>query len=394
MDKIASLKLAVEKAFGSPIRNYNDCQKLSYDISATTGILLNQNTLRRFWGIIKSSSKPSLTTLDTLAKYCGATTFDNFQPFSYTLSDERLIEHFIKLFENPNVDQVNNEVFLSVVREVITFLTDQPQLAISFLNKVAPTRLGQLYYFEQFVHIDKLNSFYGHGLEIYLNHKKTDEAQLFGSCLLYLRAWLSKDQQSLPKLYKRINTLAPHENIHPFVAGRWFACTLMHSQIDHTINGDTLLLEARRFHQKLSRASDNYKAFPCFEFVIVEALLLCEYFEEALFYINHAMISYPIKPTYVDQGFYTAFDLFKSMALYGVGKIKEAKKFYRNVDDNNFYFLSRKYFKTLYFIWREKLGYSMEGNRETINSLIAETDFTKLLDLLEDNRKGVKLAVC
>lgn len=53
-------------------------EELSEQVLQQTGVLLSANTLKRFFGKIKSSSAPSKNTLNTLAQFCGYESYYQF----------------------------------------------------------------------------------------------------------------------------------------------------------------------------------------------------------------------------------------------------------------------------------------------------------------------------
>src|SRR4030095_11742629 len=103
------------------------------------------------------------------------------------------LRYLVTIFTATQVRDGNDETYFSLVKHTINFLAQHQDLAQKFQRAIVKTRNGQDFYFEQFVNIDKLNSFYGEGLRYYLNERKTQEGQLFGNSLLCLRDWLSKD---------------------------------------------------------------------------------------------------------------------------------------------------------------------------------------------------------
>jgi len=74
---ITFLKTSTQKKAGFKIDNYNSSRRLSEIICIETGISLSYNTLRRFFGIVKSV-KPSNHTLDTLALFNGFLNYTDF----------------------------------------------------------------------------------------------------------------------------------------------------------------------------------------------------------------------------------------------------------------------------------------------------------------------------
>ena len=65
------LKDEVYKAFGSRLQTSTDFEALSESIEARTGALISVSTLKRLWGYVQPQSKPRMSTLNLLSRYCG-----------------------------------------------------------------------------------------------------------------------------------------------------------------------------------------------------------------------------------------------------------------------------------------------------------------------------------
>jgi hypothetical protein len=72
------LKKDVERKFGSDIKYSKQCQLLVEHIFEMTNRQLSISTIKRVFGIIHSSFKPSRYTLDTLSFYVG---FENWNHY-------------------------------------------------------------------------------------------------------------------------------------------------------------------------------------------------------------------------------------------------------------------------------------------------------------------------
>ena len=64
--------------------NY-DFEKLGLVIEEKTGVMLSINTLKRIWGKIKYDHSPTLTTLNTLARFLD---FDDWRSFTKSIKVE------------------------------------------------------------------------------------------------------------------------------------------------------------------------------------------------------------------------------------------------------------------------------------------------------------------
>jgi hypothetical protein len=138
---------------------------------------------------------------------------------------------------------------------------------------VAKTKNGQVFYFEQFVNIDKLASYYGDGLRYYIAEKKEPEANIFAHSLLVFKYWLTGEDEKLEEEYRLVCKNKFSKSFHPFVCGRYFATRLYYAQV-RGLQTERILGEAYKVWASLTPGNENYKSFPCFEFVFSEALIL------------------------------------------------------------------------------------------------------------------------
>lgn len=65
------LKDEVARTFGSRLETSTDFNALSDSIEARIGEILSASTLKRLWGYVSPQSRPRMSTLDLLSKYCG-----------------------------------------------------------------------------------------------------------------------------------------------------------------------------------------------------------------------------------------------------------------------------------------------------------------------------------
>ena len=69
----------VEKKYGEKISTANDCKYLSQEINDSINELISDSTLRRFFGLLSASSKPSAVTLSILSRFVGFEDWKDFQ---------------------------------------------------------------------------------------------------------------------------------------------------------------------------------------------------------------------------------------------------------------------------------------------------------------------------
>lgn len=173
-----TLKQEIERKFGRRVLSSADCLQLCTEISAWTKTKVSFNTLRRFFNLMKADHHPSLYTLNTLSSYCGFSSFDDFMKTRTHVSSTEnaeasfLLNYLVMLFKNVEITDINDATYFNLVQLTINFLEQHSYLVDRFQKEIAQTRNGQRFYYEQFIHVDKLNSFYGEGLQYYLYEKK------------------------------------------------------------------------------------------------------------------------------------------------------------------------------------------------------------------------------
>ncbi|MBS1917544.1 MAG: hypothetical protein JST87_14835 [Bacteroidetes bacterium] len=88
-----------------------DFENLSIEILNSTGVSLSASTLKRIWGKVDYNHLPSMTTLDTLAKFAGYETWRNFQKEQTALQEKNEAEKLIA----PEIPKQNNAKRWSLV---------------------------------------------------------------------------------------------------------------------------------------------------------------------------------------------------------------------------------------------------------------------------------------
>lgn len=385
---INSLKQEIEETFGRKVLTARDCNDISEEIFLKLNERVHTNTLRRFFGLVNSRFHASASTLNILARYCGFDSLEGISQvqksncFDTPMSGEgEILRYFYALFKNTKTTKANDEVFLSQTKCVINFI-DRNQLIADKLHKlIAKTKNGQEFYFEQFINIDKLNSYYGDGLRYYANEKHTDEAQIFAHSLLSFRYWLTGDVKKLRKHCEHVISHRLDESIHPFVSGRYFATQLYHAHASGVAT-EYILRNARKTHAELKQGRYNNKSVFCFELTFSEGLVLTEHYEEALFYLKESPDRHKNSNSYKEKGFYEMCDLLKTFAYSKLGEHDIALRILKRIRPAEFYFLSRKYKNILFFLSVIELNTRRSKIYEQLDVLIGSTGFSRLKDFI------------
>jgi hypothetical protein len=383
------LKKEIEEIFGQPITSYRECVLLSEEISRKTSYTINHNTLRRIYGLVKATYPPSTTTLTILARYCGYDSLEELvekkqQPGNAvpTFSPQDILSYISAVFKNTPVKEPHDITFAALVKQTVIFLQDHSLLNLELLKKIAKTKNGQDYYFEQFVHIDELNSLYGEGLRYYMNEKRTVSARIFGHSLLCLRAWLTGNPKDVQKHGDIVHRLQLPTYSHPFLLGIYYTALLLDADIQKADNSKILLDAAHAHaHASLQYFEGTHTPFPWFEYIFCIALVLTGQNQEALYYMDNIGSNRENPQPIVEEGRYETLRLLRGIALIKTERRMEAKNSYETIKPYQFHFLSKKFDTILYLtlgILLQKINPKVETQ---LDKLIKETGFVKMQSL-------------
>jgi len=381
---VSQLKLYTEKMLGRRVLSSTDCRFLSNDITQQLDSTLSFNTLRRFFNLMETKHHQSVYTLNILAAYCGFSSFDDFSNIVRRKPVENkgqqnpdLLFYLVMLFKDTEVSDEHDLIFFRFVRQTITFLEYHPDLIDQFQREIAKTNNGQLYYFEQFVNIDRLNAYYGDGLQYYLHEKRTTEAQIFGNYLLCLRYWLAMDNKNLEKHYDAVIQFDINKKTSPVTAARYYAAQL----IQAGTNPEPILIKARQFYAAVSLTIDNFMSVFRSYCTLSQTLLLTRQYEEALFYIDEFLKNrkkYVLPPN--ESSLTETIHLFKAIALVRSGEKAAGKEWLDSINICDFFFLSKQYLTILYLSIKQLLKKS-SCEQKQLQYLVRITGFVKLLQL-------------
>lgn len=381
-----TLKLEVERKIGRRILSSADCHQLCEEISKWTDAKLGFNTVRRFFSLLKADHNPSLYTLNTFSAYCGFSSYDDFVKSKVNgtaperVEDSGLLNYLILLFKNMEVSDVNDATYFNLVQHTIHYLEQHTYLIDRFQKEIAQTKNGQLFYYEQFIHIDWLNSFYGGGLNYYLSENKGAAAQVFARSLLCFKSWLIGDDDGMRRHYPFLLKYMPDKGIKPSICARYFASQLFYADINQE-DKERVIIKARQFYADLVPHKQHYASFYCFEIILSEALILTGQFEEALFYIEELFVKLKrYVPSYIDVVLLETICLYKAIVYAHTGRKQKATEILNDLAPLRFCFLSKQYLTILYLQLKRTLR-NKEGGHEQLDYLIDQTGFTRMASL-------------
>lgn len=284
-DLLPVLRKELENSFGRKILSSRDCLQMVEDIYQKTGYTINANTLRRFFGLVKTSYSASPSTLTILSKYCGFNSIDELQNVStgkatnHQAKPEELVHYMVSLFRNLPVRESFIPVVAPIVHQTVQLLNRNPGVVEKFQREIAGTTAGQYYYFEKSVNMDRLNGYYGDGLRFYMRARNNNEARVFTHAVLVLRHWLSNKYELLEKSMLALSSVPMSINYPPHILARSVAARLFYANYKNEIP-DRILADAAKYYSVMQTRYEYIDAD--FDLVIGEALILTNHIQEGL----------------------------------------------------------------------------------------------------------------
>ena len=378
-EALSALKKEIEQSFGRKISSYRDCIQLVEDIYQKTELNVNVNTIRRFFGLVKTNYSPSHSTLAIFSKYCGFGSIDELQNISMAVTTEKDINkeevyhYLVCLFKNIPVSEAYIPVIEPVVQQTIIFLERNPSLIDRFRREIATTKAGQYYYYERFVNMDRLNGYYGDGLKYYLRSKNNNEAKLFANSLLVLRYWMIEDLSLLEKHMKEALRIYTDQEYSPTTMSRFFAARLYYLNAKNDSPEKILAEISKYYNTKITDAKDISSVF--FDLIICEALTLTNQKMEALEWLKKSKVA-SYEKDHKDSSAYAILEniLLSSKApsqtrSYLVGPRKNRR--YLPIQST----LNKKYLRILQLSLKPEKKESKE-----LNTLIEATGYRRVLN--------------
>lgn len=392
-NQLELLRKETQKIFGRSVVQSADCKALSDMIDKQINEQINPQTIRRIFNLIPSTSNPSLYTLNTFSIFCG---YDDFQHFlhhksqsadnnhqngdSILTAQTEIIESF---FDNRNEIWRDNNYFTSV-RKIAQRIYENPLLGGSLWERLARNETAQTWLFERCPYIDGLVTNYGTGIQSYLRYKQTQEAKVFGNCLLFLGAYLSEDNAGIEKHFATIKELPFDNNIFRLPFARQIGTYILYYHL-HRKNELKKELVQRAIGNYLEENEGEEKSaifFPGYHYMMAEYLLLAECYEEAFYVLNRNIAVLKLIPeshhSYDHTG---ALQLKYIIANALTGNEDIARKQLSTIKPESFCFLFRDYFSIQYLLVKLYLAQTNASRKKNnakkeIERLIEKTGFT------------------
>ncbi|HEU5051664.1 MAG TPA: hypothetical protein VFT78_01060 [Hanamia sp.] len=317
---LEDLKNFTNNTFTEPVNYSFQCDDLSKDIKKVTGFYVSAQTLRRLYGFIKTEFYPSVKTLNVLAQYNG---FPNWHSFTEQLakmnSDSLTLDQEAKLylsFYQIDRKEERDMNYHNATKNIALRIVSNPELLSKLASSLASNPVSQIYFFERFPYTDGLGSpVYKRSIGLYLQ-KKTTEAQIFGNSLLFLSAFLCKNQKELNTSFEKLADHKLNENLHPFAVARYLGSKVLYFQLKNK-NLTELADEINYWNRYyLSKERLAFWRYPYFQHLIGCYLNLGGLFEDSYRIIRS--IRLPVEKYEIERGYKETLQVISSIARHSL----------------------------------------------------------------------------
>lgn len=377
-----SLKHLIRVKSNLKCTTFSEIQQLHVYILKATGSYLSVQTLSRVLGLVRTNFRPSMHTLDILAKYINYFSFDDFQ---YLHETEGVVKkdkaNFVGNFFNNIFSGINAFNYASnyyILQNIFAWMHAQPQFNVDIYTGVSSTPYGRKIFFQDFVNIDAFNKGFGKGLHYYLLHTNDREEKLLAYSLSCLRYYLNGDLVKFKNCFKNIQD-CKHEDIisyHPVVIDRFYATVILNQSI--TAESEDVTKDSHMPDLNMLSSSSLSLANSCYH--VGEALLLTGDFNRAddIFAacnVKDLRIPEQFKPDYILQ-----LKIFKMLCgfLTGHKSPEKVRALIDEMESTQLPFLQRDYLSLFLLSLKYKVAPKPKTRKtilESINMLIEKTGF-------------------
>lgn len=381
---IIHLQKNVIKNFGKQINTATDCEQLASLLKNDFNDHISAQTLRRFFGLIQSSSEPSMYTLNLLSKFCK---FQNFEHFCQSYSNSQL-ENFFGAKED------GEKNYWRKSEELCRQIADSPELLVSTHHRLMSFPLVRKYFMENHPMRDMIGTVYSNYFLAYLKYNQNNEAKIFAYGFLFHTAFLLENTELLELYYKKVKETELTEDVFVIPAALKFGVILLYA--DFTNNEHLFrktFKEMKNVRLRYIEASE--KSVCSFESTVLESLIFTNRFKEMQFLIDNNTVQKNDDKSYVPidrkQTHDEVFKILCVSAYHKMGITNNAKKFLDKINIANLGFGWEKYYSIMYYF--VQLDYAKHQDKKEIitklKTLINETYFCyyeeKLLKYTEEN---------
>ncbi|MEC5157706.1 hypothetical protein [Chryseobacterium sp. MP_3.2] len=358
------LRRAVCEQFGREVNTSVHCNELSVAIQKD-GILINPQTFRRFFGLIKTHGGFSNFTLDALAFYCGHADFSAYK--------KTLIENELELFLDEIGRTRSKDNYWKISDDLCRKIIESPSLLVSVHHKLLKYPLARTFFMEHHPIRDLAGTVYSQYFKDYLKYENSNEAKLFAYGFLYMGAFLTENEEFMDLYYQKIKEIELTPEIYILPVGRKFGVMLLHSHFrkdDETF--DKVFSQMVAVRENYRETSE--KSVCSFEYAVLEHLIFTDKTQEMLFLIDNNITQLYSDKKFIPQdrkeNHEECWSIMCAVAYLKMKDYKKSKNYLDKVNLENLSLGWQKYYAIQYYI--VKYIFSNPSEKEVILNKLTE----------------------
>lgn len=374
---LKSLRTHAEKKFGKKIVTAGDCEELSHTINLVTTTKVSGQTLRRFYGLIKSTSCTSRFTLNTLAKYCG---YNDFTAFEQSRSQQEL-EYF---FNGNGSDSDYWQKSAELCKQIST----SPELLAKTHLRLMSLPLARKFFIENHPLRDLLGTVYAQYFSTYLKFSQTPEARIFAYGFLFQSAFFQQNTELAELYYGKVKETSVTNNVHVIPAALKYGVQLLYEDSSGQEEAyEKTYSEMKMMRLRYREASTH--SVCSFEYTVLESLIFTKRITHLKFLFENQTLQLHEDEQYISAGRkQTHEEVWKILTAVCLVKFGEPENARRKLDEINLDNLEtgwKKYYSLLYYLTcLEVFPERQSAERvQQCRTLIEETNFCFFKDMLE-----------
>lgn len=377
--------LVIQK-FGREVKTHYDVLQLQEDMLNKSGKRLSAQTIKRVFGLIKSSSKPDPATLDAIAWYLNFPNYNDllkWQKISATANPPAengfASEMVLQILKDIHPENLYEPGLQQMVKNLFVLFERHMGLSSAIYPQLASTEFGRRLFFEQFIHYDGLAFNYGDALEHFLIYENEPGHRAFALCMLILRNYLTKNHEACRFYFSQLSLFSQEQihEFHPFIIGRYYGSKVLMNAIEGKNSAAYVEEQVQQLLLTERRATDLYHGYPCAEMVFAEALVLSGHFAQAHNLLSKGPAKEYQHPARLDITLKTHFEVIKLVAATYAGKLSTAagRKEMTRLSSAPIFFLSHNYINWLLCLVKAKLKIEPKLTQKKVAELAQKLGF-------------------
>ena len=340
---LEELRNAVSNKLGKQITSSSHCDELSAEVNKI-GFNINQQTFRRFFGLIKSSGKFHIFTLDALSQYCGFPDFSSFK--------KSLIENELEVFFGDIEAQHPEFNYWALSESICRKIIDSPSLLASVHHQLVKYPLARTFFIEHHPMRDLAGTVYAQYFHDYLKYEHANEAKLFAYGFLYMSAFLTENPEFMEIYSQKISETELTSEVYVLPAARKFGVPLLQSWLKKEEQNFTEIYNEMLAAREIYKNSSE-KSVCSFEYTVLEHLIFTDKTEEMRFLIEHNTFQVHNDREFIPQdrkeNHDICWNIMCAVAFLKMEEYTECEKYLAKVHLDQLSLGWKKYYSILYY---------------------------------------------